>query len=53
MTSTRHLIPDETYQELQETAYQLHYKERGKHSKWKLLDKMLAYSKEHPDLFRL
>lgn len=51
MNSTRHLIPDSTYQELQRTAAYFGYKEKGKHSKWKLLNKLLEYAKENPELF--
>lgn len=53
MISTRHLIPNLTYSELQRVAATLGYKEKGRHSKWKLLDKLLAYSLEHPTLFHL
>jgi hypothetical protein len=50
MTSYRHLIPDSTYQELQRTAAYFGYKEKGKQSKWKLVDQLLAYAKQHPDI---
>lgn len=53
MTSTRHLIPDDTYESLQRLSSELGYKKKGKHSKWKLLDRLLAYASEHPSLFKL
>ena len=49
--TTRHIIPDTTYQELQFLSARLGYKNKGERSKWILVDKMLAYARSNPEDF--
>lgn len=43
--------PPALYQKFSETAKELGYEKKG--TRWKLLERLLEYSKVHSDLFRL
>lgn len=49
-------VPAETMLQINNTALLLGYTAKrfdAKISRWKLVDKLLAYAQTHPDLFRL
>lgn len=53
MPSKRHKIDEQIFTEFTALAQNLGYKAKGPRGKWKLLQKWIAYTKQHPDLFAL
>lgn len=52
MISSRHLIDDNLYSEIIRVSKEYGYKAKGVNSWQKFISKLLAYSIEHPDIFR-